>query len=362
MRTIIIGGGAAGVFSAITIKKTKPKMDVLILEQNNKLLKKVLKTGSGKCNISNESITEDKYDNFTLISQNSKININKILDNYGILLRKDNQGRLYPYNLSSKCVVRILQETLDKLKVNYKLDYEVKSIKKVNDKYIINNEIEGDYVIVATGSKAQEKTCGYELAMNMGHSITELNPGLVPIITYEDTSSLKGLHWKCAISCNDFYDTGEVLFREDGLSGIVILDASNHLEEYDTIHIDLMPDYSFEEMVRLMTKRDISYTKNMFPLPLWEEIKRRCRMGIDVYSVIKDLTFTVESKRGFDEAQITLGGVRTTEVSNSFESKKHENLFFVGEVLDVAGATGGYNLYFAWLSGYVAGKEICKKN
>lgn len=361
MRTVIIGGGASGVFSGITIKTAKPKMDVIILEQNNKLLKKVLKTGSGKCNISNEHINKDKYDNFTLIEENKQINVSKILDNYGFLLRQDSVGRLYPYNLSSKCVVRILQDKIDELGINCKLNYEVKSIKKKNNLFIINNEIECDYVVIATGSKAQEKTCGYELAKSLGHSVTTLRPGLVPIKTYENTNNLKGLHWKCSMKCNDFCDTGEVLFREDGLSGIITLDASNHLQEGDIIHIDLMPDYSFDVLNEIADKRGIMYIKNIFPSPLWEEIKKRSQKDGYYISTIKDLTYTVYEKKGFEDAQITLGGIKTLEIDKNFESKKQKNMFIVGEVLDVAGSTGGYNLHFAWLSGYVAGKAIAKK-
>ena len=146
------------------------------------------------------------------------------------------------------------------------------------------------------------------------------------------------------------------------MSGIVIMDYSNILNDGDEIVLDLTPEITAYNLKYLVSQRGIDTLLNVFPKMLKKEIlKRAGNDEVKIQEVIKNFKYTISGRRGFDEAQICLGGIQTSNVNKMFESKKCENLYIVGEVLDVSGATGGYNLYFAWLSGYVACVDITYK-
>lgn len=361
MNVVIVGGGASGVFAGITLKYNNPSINVTILEQNNKLMKKLLKTGSGKCNITNKNIDNSFYNDYSLIENNiNKFNFEKIISQYGILLREGTEGRMYPYSLQARTVYDIFKDKLESLGVNYKLNYQVNIIEKQKDIFLINKEITADYIIMATGSKSQEVTNGYELVKNLGHKITPLQPGLVPLITYEKTSSYQNIRWKVNVTYKNIVKTGEVLFRDNGLSGIVIMDISNIVSKDDVIYLDLMPEYDYDDLKYMIKTYGKTYIENIFPKPLWDEIKKRS-INNDYIKTIKSLKYTIKDKRDFTESQITLGGVITSEVCKTFASKIINNLYITGELLNVNGATGGYNLYFAWLSGYVSAMDILNK-
>ena len=157
MRVGIIGGGACGVIAAITIKKNNRNIDVTILEQNDRILKKLLKTGNGKCNIANNIITSDMYNDYTLIDNNSDINVLKELMDLGLVLKETTLGRVYPYSEQAKSVVNVILRDLDKYGVEVKTDYKVISINKKGNCYYVNNELLFDYLVIATGSIAQEE-------------------------------------------------------------------------------------------------------------------------------------------------------------------------------------------------------------
>lgn len=358
MNIVIIGGGASGVMCALTLKKNNPQIDVTILEQNDRVLKKVLKTGNGRCNILNQNISKSFYDNYTLIERNiNEVNIYKVLEDYGLFLKADSEGRVYPYSNSSKNVVNVLLNELEKEKVNIVLNHKVCKIEKKGQKYIVDDIYKADCLVVSSGTNAQEKTNGYDLLKSLGIRIMPLRPGLVPLLTKESTISLKGLRWKVSITLNGEVKTGEILFKDDGLSGIVILDISNKIKDNEKIYIDLMPDFSKQQLNEIVKEKGESYIHNIFPKMLLNEIMKRKKGNI--IDTIKSFEYTVVGRKGLSDAQIVLGGVDINEVTDTFESVMHQNLYITGEILDVAGATGGYNLYFAWLSGYVCAKHIC---
>ena len=182
-----------------------------------------------------------------------------------------------------------------------------------------------------------------------------LRPALVPIKVKEKVDHLQGLRIKCEASLNGKKLDGEILFKNDGLSGILALDLSRYGEPSDIISLDLMPEYQEEEIKKLLrsgNKEEI--LDGIFAKMIVKEILSR---GNNTSYIIKHLTFTISGFYGFNDGQIVRGGLELTEVNN-FESNKHHNLFVGGEVLDVDGASGGYNLYFAWLSGIVIGNAI----
>lgn len=362
-KVVVVGGGAAGVFFAIHFKISNPKVEVEILEQNDRLLKKLLKTGNGKCNIMTTDVGRVFYNDFSLIENNYlRYDIDSKFEEIGILLKSDFSGRVYPYSESAKTVVNILLDNINKYGIKVRCNYEVINVKKENDVFIINNDIKCDYLVFSTGSKAQEKTNGYDILKTLGHKVVDIRPGLVPLYTVENTEPLKGIRWKCDVKAKGRLKTGEVQFRDKGLSGIVIMDYSNILNDGDEIVLDLTPEITAYNLKYLVSQRGIDTLLNVFPKMLKKEIlKRAGNDEVKIQEVIKNFKYTISGRRGFDEAQICLGGIQTSNVNKMFESKKCENLYIVGEVLDVSGATGGYNLYFAWLSGYVACVDITYK-
>lgn len=358
MKVIIIGGGASGVFCALNLKKHRKDLEVTILEQNDRILKKLLKTGNGRCNIYNILPLKDFYTDYSLIC-GRKIDLKAIFKEFNLLVKEEKEGRMYPYSESASTVVTTLLEQTKKLGIDVKTQERVvKIIKEKNFKvYTDNNCYSSDYLVLATGSNSQEKTNGYDLVKSLGHKVTKLEPALVAMDTKEDTKCLKGIKVKAKGKVNNVTKTGELLFKDHGISGIITMDLSLYTSDGDVISFDLMPDYSEEEIDNLN-----SCLESAFPKMLYQEILRRAKENCCKSSkVIKDFKFTIEKKRGFGESQITKGGVVTTEINDDFSSKKVNNLYITGELLDVSGACGGYNLYFAWLSGYYSAMSILEK-
>lgn len=371
MNVVILGGGASGVFCALSIKKHNPMIDVTILEQNDRLLKKVLKTGNGRCNICNRMISSEYYNDFSLFEANN-IDIVKILEEFGFLLREEDLGRMYPYSESANVVVNYLVSKVKSMNINVLTNYKVVDIKKCDKGFVVNGDLVCDKLVIASGSHAQSQTNGYDLLKKLGHSISKLTPGLVPLLTKEETSHMKGIRWKCDARVlnkpNVRKISGEVLFKDHGLSGIMTLDLSNYVNVNDIVSFDLMPGYEESELYEILSEKGKEYFEYSFPKMLYYDIEKRANActnniakdNIDIVKIIKNYCFTITGKKGFNDAQITLGGLRLTEMNEDFSSNVCKDLFVIGEVLDVDGASGGYNLSFAWLGGYVAGKAISK--
>lgn len=363
MDIAIIGGGACGVMCAIQLKKKNKDINVTVFEQNDRILKKVLKTGNGKCNISNNQITSEMYNDFRLI-ENNYVNIYQELFDLGIVLKETTLGRVYPYSESAKTVVSVLLRNLNKLGVKVITNYNVTCINKREQQYIINNQYKFDYIVIASGSKAQETTTGYNLVQSLGHSLTPLIPGLVPIVTNEKTDHLQGIRWKCDAYVNSKKFSGEILFKNDGLSGILSLDISRIVQPKDIIVLDLMPEYQEEDIKNLFGDKELKpeiVLEGIFSKMLASDLLKRSKDLNELIYNIKRYTFTVKSVKDFKEAQIVRGGVKLSEVNNDFSSKIDSNIYLGGEILDVDGASGGYNLYFAWLSGIVVANSINRK-
>lgn len=364
-KIVVVGGGASGVFFSIHFKKMNPDCEVLILEQNDRILKKLLKTGNGRCNLMNNEIGSLYYNDFTLIEKYcDRYKIEEKLQEIGIMVKSDFEGRIYPYTESTKSVVNTLLYNLDKYGVKVKTNYRVDNIEKDKTRniFIINDEIECNFVVFSTGSLAQAKTNGYDVLKKLGHKITDLKPGLVPLYTKEPTEHLKGIRWKCTIIHKERARFGEVQFKDKGISGIIIMDLSNEVENGDVINIDMFPELNIYELRYLVKLNGYKILEESFPKPLYQEILRRAEYKQEnIINVVKNFTYTVTGRRGFDEGQICIGGVDLKSIDLKFESKKCKNMYIIGEVLNVSGGTGGYNLYFAWLSAFAVANEISLK-
>lgn len=358
----IIGAGASGMSVAIYLKSRNNNLNITIFEADDRIGRKILKTGGGKCNISNNAITPCGFNNHEFINKVlmnvSMVDVYKFLeDDLGIMLKSDSEGRLYPFSESAKSVVDSFRRRLDELGINIVYN---SMIEKYN---------ENDIVIFACGSKAQSKYDGYQLVKNIGHTINVLKPGLVPIKIKEKIPHLRGLRVKSKAKIvydRDvlYEDTGEILFKDDALSGILSMDLSRFYKDGCYISLDLVFEKSYDKLNAYFSRHknkgrtEEEILLGMFPKMLVMEILTR---GKDVVKTCKNLTFNAIGLNSFNQAQITVGGVSITEVNEYCCSLIKKDVYIIGEMLDIDGKCGGYNLSFAFLSGLAAAKDILKK-
>ena len=375
-KIIIIGGGASGIACALEIKAKNPNLQVLILEQNSRIGKKILKTGNGRCNISNLNMGPEHYNNSEFLEECfSQFSVEDLIDFFkklGLILRTDSSNRLYPYSEFANTVLEVFLFALDKFGVVVKCNQEVLEISYSSSFRVktASEVYQADYVVVATGSMAQERTNGYDLLHTLKHSSTALEPGLVPIKTKENLKSLRGIRIKCLASVflkgkMLHQEEGEILFKEQGLSGVLTLNLSRYTQIGSIICLDLLPDMEILPYLKNMLKfKDLeSALLGILPKMLvYEVLKRSKNNNLEkICETMHNLTFEVNGNYGLSLAQITLGGIRMDEVNSDFSSKIINNLFIIGEVLDIDGECGGYNLHFAWMSGILAANAILKR-
>lgn len=375
-KIIIIGGGASGIACALRLKSNNPKIDCLILEQNPRIGKKILKTGNGRCNISNLGVSPANYNQPEFVSECLKrFSVNDLVSffqRFGLLLRSDEAGRLYPYSDYANTVVDVLLHSIKNLGLEVLCDQRVKKVRK-NNGFEVSTDVstfQSDILVFSTGSLAQERTNGYEILRDLGHTVTDLEPGLVPLKTKENLSSLKGIKVKCRARLLSrgkvmMEEDGEILFKERGLSGILSMNLSRRAQAGDVVSLDLFPQTDILPFLKNASeeKGPEEALLGMLPKMLAFEVLRRNpdRDMNGIHATLKDLRFHVEGKYGFDAAQITLGGVAIEEINPDFSSKKDGDLYVVGEVLDVDGECGGFNLHFAWMSGILAADAISER-
>lgn len=428
----IIGGGPSGMMAAIKAAQDLGSgEEIVLIEKNDTLGKKLLLTGGGRCNIVNNTpINEqikyyNKNKNFTKHALHT-LPPNKILaifEDAGISFHEEDQKRVFPDDEDSEVILDILEEYLDELKVEILLETEVdaESIEhELNDemkpifRFNINNEIDAnetiiaEKIIVATGGISYQTTGstgdGYKLAKHMNHTITQIKPGLVSF-EVEDflLTTLSGMVLEnVEVSFKDkkkkIKEKGNVLISHNGLTGPAIINISNKLLEksnYDLlrendsenelfkeiINIDLCPDLTEEEIKNRITKETpingTTKIKNYLKVFLPSNFIDYFLMTIGVSSnktmasitkkdknkiaqTLKAMPYKIENLL-IDTSKITIGGINSKEInSKTLESKFVEGLYFVGEVLEMAGPTGGYNLEIAFSTGYLAGQEAAK--
>lgn len=375
----IIGGGAAGVACAIKLKQVLGNnINVTILEKQSRIGKKILMTGNGKCNITNTDIDAKHYNlhAIEIIKQYDYFQIKQFFNDLGLMLRVDEAGRVYPYSEKANTVVDILLNALNDLGVRIITDYEVGDI-KARDRFLVYaNDYQVynfDYIVMATGGKASftGEYLGYKLMQRLGHRITDLQPGLVALKTKANLRHLSGIRVKgeakIIINGEDIASTvGEILFKNDGLSGIAIFALSRFYQPGVIISINLIPGITKAEL-RTYFKDGLSIERvlsGMLPKMVYLDIINRCHeLTIEnVITKLENYDFQIIDTYGYPNAQITVGGVDAKEI-NPFtcESLMVNNMYIIGELADVDGNTGGYNLHYAWSSGIAAATDIARK-
>ena len=405
MKVIVVGGGAAGMMAAFWAAKEGD--DVILLEQNEKLGKKLFITGKGRCNVTNACGIEELLDHvvtnkeflYSGFYSFSNEMVIELLEKLGCPMKIERGNRVFPLSDHSSDVIRALEQGLRQNGVEIRLNTKVKNILKDNGcaagvRLAGGDTVKADKVIVATGGMSYPSTGstgdGYRFARENGHHITELVPALVPLQTAGDICSrLQGLslrNIKAVLTADGkkVYDEfGEMLFTHFGVSGPVILSASSHLKQYRgkklELHIDWKPALSDEQLdhrilrdfQKVMNKEFKNSLDHLLPkkaIPVMielsgipghkkvNEITKEERRRL--LSLMKDFTLTVTGARGFKEAIITQGGIDVKEIDpGTMESKKIKGLYFAGEVLDLDAVTGEFNLQIAWSTGYLAGSN-----
>lgn len=403
---IIIGGGPAGILCAAAIKENAKEMvNVTIVERLEKIGKKILATGNGKCNFTNKNLSPRRYNNPKFVTPTlSKYGYKEIveyLESIGLLSKEISEGRMYPYTESATTVLEVMRMHLNRLGVNVKTNYEVNKVVEKNGRYLVYNKnqrnyyLECDYLVFACGGASApvlgSNGSGYGLLKPFKVKVTDIYPGLVGIKS--DITTLKvlnGLRFKCNVSVYEkktkscvWIEYGEVQFKGDGISGIVVMEASTfmarHLGNY-VINLDLMPEASLDDTVRMLNIRKelfessevLNLLTGMLPKMLGQVILKKASIDMNSYIInltkanitkiaglIKAFPLDVKGDYGFERSQVTVGGVSVTEVDNeTLEIRKMPNAYVCGEIIDVDGECGGYNMQWALASGYLVGKKI----
>ncbi len=406
-RVIVVGGGAAGMMAAYAAARNGH--EVTLLEKNEKLGKKLYITGKGRCNVTNAGDMEQLFDNvvsnpkflYSAFYSFDNQALMRFLEEFGCKLKVERGDRVFPVSDHASDVIGACKRALDRMQVKLLLHKEVKEllIKEGEEPRACGvvladqEKILADSVILATGGLSYPTTGstgdGHRMAARSGHKMTACTPALVPFEVKESwVCELQGLALR-NVSVTlwqgkkpSYEGFGEMLFTHFGVSGPLILSASSYykLDKPCTLSIDLKPALSREQLDKRLL-REFEEHKNcqfknalqeLFPsrlIPVMigqsgiapekkvHEITREERIGF--VDRIKNLTMTVTGTRGYSEAIITRGGVSIKDVNPStMESKKIQNLYFAGELLDLDALTGGYNLQIAWSTGWLAGDSI----
>lgn len=393
-KVAIIGGGASGLLCAIFCAKKSLKVDVF--EQNSKCAKKILVSGNGRCNITNKNLTLNDY-----FSQNPSfvefalkefgfVEFEKFCESIGLLLDIKDDGRVYPLSNEAKSVASLLLSSAKSLGVTIHTDKKISDIKKLLNEY--------DSVVIATGSEAAShlggNRDGLEFAKEFGHNIIPTYPSLVQLhLNSNIAKKMSGakIDGEVTLLINnkkELTSSGDILFTDYGASGFAVLDisqmASAALMEFShvSISVNLLPNLNAQKLSTHISKLATSSPKmtifdiliGLVPTKIASGILEEldisaslCQdeIGIKLAKKIANQMlnwrFEVSDTHGFRHAEVSGGGVDTTEINpKTFESLKQKNLYFCGEVLDVVGRRGGYNFAFAWASGYLAAKHITR--
>lgn len=374
----IIGGGASGLVAAINSKKFN---DVVLFEKDDRVGKKILQTGNGRCNFCNKNLLPQKYNDPTFVEGVfSKIGLDDILNFFkdlGLCYFSDDEGRMYPASNLASSVLDVLRLECQRIGVTIKTNCPVLDIKICDDKFEIQNQI-FDKVVVSCGNMPAD------FLNSLGISSTRKRQGLCALkIPKEEISGLMGIRCKVGVKINffgqEYLEFGEIQFKNDGLGGICVFDVSSIISRNNIKNPIIFVDFAPKiencelkiELVRRLKKHEDEPVENvfvgMFHRLLGVMFLKRC--GIlssccrdvsndkinKLVDMIKNCPFHVQGTLG--EGQVRVGGISLDEVDENLMSKKYPNLFFVGECLDVDGLCGGYNLAWAWASALLATEE-----
>ena len=393
---IIIGGGAAGLMCALTAGQRGRK--VLVIDHANKIGKKILMSGGGRCNFTNlhtspkNFLSENEHFCKSALSRYTQWDFIDLVEKHQVEYQEKKHGQLFCVH-KAKDILNALIAECDEVKVRIETSMSVDKIvyELSNDQGIFKLStnryfVTSDSLVIASGGLSIPRMgatgYGYQVAKQFGHEILETSAGLVPFVLTESLQEqfvlLSGISASVSVTCNDTIFVEDILFTHRGLSGPAILQISSYWQPGDSISIDLFPGLDLDvELKALRQSSKTQLVKNYLTTNLSNQLvemlcgnylqevaeKRLAELSnSDIEFITKQLqdwTIKPSSTEGYRTAEVTLGGVNTDEVSSkTFESSKQKNLYFVGEVLDVTGWLGGFNFQWAWASGYAAGQYV----
>ncbi len=403
----IIGGGAAGLVAAIAT--AKQGHSVHLFERNDRVGKKILASGNGRCNISNQNLHVNDYfgedPSFVTfaLGQFDFRTFEKFFFNMGLLLDIKDDGRVYPHSNEAKAVTTVLQNYATKLGVTFFINSHIEHIEKINNHFnlhVNNTDSYNGYssLLITTGSEAAPQlganNSGYNIAESFGHTVVPTYPSLVQLhLDSNFHQKMAGVKQNTHVTLyinNKKEDEieGDILFTKYGISGFAILDLSQKVSlallQYHnvTIGLDLFSTMKRQKLIvtisnicnNLMSYTALEIISTLVPSKMAPLILQSSKIDAgtiaaslnskqikQLVNVLKNWRFDVIDTHGFRHAEVSGGGVSTLEVNpQTMESKKTNGLYFAGEVLDVVGRRGGYNLHFAWASGYIAANAISR--
>ena len=401
MSVAIIGGGASGLVCAIEIKRRNPQMPVTLYEANPRVGKKILATGNGRCNLTNMTAHKQGYRNmgfarYALEEFTPRSNI-EFFNSMGLFTKEDNCGRVYPLSNQASSVLDALRLTAERSGVNIVTDTHIDNAERRKDGFSVCGRVY-DNLVLATGGKAAPSQgsdgSGYKLLRQLGHRVTVLAPSLVQLETEnrQYPKQLKGVRCDCEMSLVTdgkltVQKKGELLFADYGLSGIVSMEMSAYISPHlakggskPTVYTDFVPSMSGEVMLESIKALDgemriEDVLSGFMPRKIGQVILKetginsqaklseiKCGKLRELVAVCKGFGFVVTGTKGYDFAQVTSGGADTRDFDReTMQSKKVRGLYCIGELLDVDGDCGGYNLNWAWSSGRLAAKSITEQ-
>ena len=394
---VIIGGGASGMMAAITAAEDENNR-VIILERQQRVGKKLLCTGNGRCNLTNVGATAENYhgekEGFVLpcLEAFTPQDTLDFFRSLGLVTVTEYGGRVYPLSNSANSVLDVLRLALDRPNIELRCSCRAVQLQRCGEGFSVQTEdgrIDADFVIIACGGAAGAKvggvSDGYELLKPLGHKRTALYPALVQLIT-EPTypRALKGVRVHCALRlCSGKTalgsSVGELQFTDNGVSGPAVFDISRAaaVNGKTELHADLLDGVSSDDAAAMLRQRRDKMPQLSSDEALTGILHNRVGKMLVKYagltgktlgelsdgdiekliSACRDLTLPVLGTEGFDHAQVTAGGIKTGGVNPyTLESLIVPRLFICGELLDVDGDCGGYNLQWAWASGRMAGR------
>lgn len=402
----VIGGGPSGMLLSIVVKKYRPNFTVRLFERNERVGKKLLATGNGRCNYTNVSLKKENFhsenENFPMkiIDRFGYEDTIEFLKTLGIYPTVEKNGKVFPLSLQGSSVLDFLRFGMEKFGVEVVLEEKITYLKKNENSFILKgkNSYTSDIVVIATGGMAMPVSgsdgIGYRLGKELGHNVVDFGPTIVQLESdFKRIKELKGVRIdsNAKLYVNDqFIDEkfGDILFTDYGLSGPAILDLSRksieglNNEKKVEIRVNLL-GVTKEEIYKIISERvrnleGIDFDKFFIGIVNKKLIKSIKDVLLLQYghkdtiinddnfiknltNLLSDFKMNISGYKGFGNAQCTTGGIDTKEVNDNLESTIVNGLYFIGEVLDVDGDCGGYNLQWAWSSAYIAALNIISK-